>query len=231
MIVLSEMETMQRVADTGCNMARLGKCELKLAQGRNGIAQRADDTLRKRLRKLLLSDQRHTLVCLPRIFETMPPHKAHHYAQFTTPGVVRDLFAAGKTYGSTFVSRRDGWMDDMPDEAAYWRTVRGIWAGRPVLLVAGSSKAHRAADGLLDNAGSLDVLDAPARDAWAAYEGIRADCEAWAQIRARPLVVAALGAAATVLCHDLGKRGVQAIDVGHMAQSYARQDPKAADAA
>ncbi len=229
-LVLTETATMQFVADTGCSLARMGKCEFKLALDRNGIAQRTDDVLRKRLRKMLKSEQTHTLICLPRIFESMPADKARHYAQFTTPAMIRELFAENKLYGSTFVSRRDGWAADM-DEPAYWRTVRGIWHDRPVLLVAGSGKAHRAADDLLDNAASVTVRDAPSRDAWADYETILADCWAWVKTRERPLVVAALGATATVLCHDLGKHGVQALDIGHMSQSYTRMDPKATEAA
>lgn len=84
--VLSELATMQRVAETGCNLARAGRCELKLALGRSGLAQAPDPVLAKRLRKILLSDAEHTLVCLPRVFDGFPDaNKEHFYAEFTRP--------------------------------------------------------------------------------------------------------------------------------------------------
>ena len=224
--VLSELATMQRVADAGCSLSRTGKCELKLALMRNVIAQAADPALAKRLRKILRSDAEHTLVCIPPMFGPMDANKAHYYGEFTRPEVVADLFSATKVYGSTGVSRRDWWRPGM-DEAAYWALVRGIWQDRPVLLVAGSGKGRRAREGFLANAGSVDVLDAPQRDAWAAYEGILSDCLAWAAAKQRPLVYAALGATASVLAFDLGKRGVQCLDLGHACQSWAQVDLKA----
>ena len=224
--VLSEMATMQRAAETGCGLARFGRCELKLALGRPGLAQKPDADLAKRLRKILRGRADHTLVCLPRVFEGFPDeNKEHYYGEFTRPEVMAELFLPGKVYGSTFVSRRDGWTADM-DEAAYWPLVRGIWQDRPVLLLAGSAKGYRAGDEFLSNASSVDRLDAPDRDAWGVYEGLLSGCLAWAAAKRRPLVYAALGASAAVLAHDLGKRGVQCLDLGHICQSWHRADMK-----
>ena len=39
-------------------------------------------------------------------------------------------------------------------------------------------------------------------------------------------MLAALGASATVLAYDLGVAGVQALDIGHMPQSWMEIDPK-----
>ena len=113
------------------------------------------------------------------------------------------------------------------DEAAYWPLVRGIWRKRPVLLVAGSGKGRRALAGFLGGASSVDTLDAPERDAWAAYSAILGDCLAWARSKRAPLVYLALGATATVLAFELSARGVQALDLGHMAQSWHKVDMKA----
>lgn len=227
--VLSEWATMQRVAETGCNLSRFGRCELKLALGRPGLAQSPDVRLRITLRAILLMPHRpHILVCLPRVFEGFPDaHKQRVYGEFTRPELTDALFQPGKVYGSTFVTRRDGWIGDM-DEDAYWRLVRGIWQDRPVLLVVGSSKGRRAADEFLTNASSVDTLDAPQRDAWAAYEGILNDCLAWAATKQRPLVYAALGASAAVLADCLGVAGIQCLDMGHAAQSWARRGERLA---
>ena len=228
-VVLSEMETMRRVAATGCNLSRFGRCELKLAQMRSGLAQAADARLSHALRAVLKSASDHTLVCIPRLFDPWPDeNKEKNYAEFAEPAVVDDLFEFVKVYGSTWVSRRDGWRDDM-DEAAYWPLVRGVWRGRPVLLVAGSGKGRKAADEFLSNASSVDTLDAPERDAWAARNAILGDIKAWAGAKRRPLVYMALGATAAWLAYALGGYGIQALDLGHMCQSWAKCDMKSGE--
>lgn len=223
--VLSEMATMQRVAAGRLNMSRLGFCECKLIYGRSGLAQAPDPTLAKRLRKLLWSTDERTLVCIPRVFETMPEGKAKWYEWITDPKLIVDLGLARRERGSTFVSRRDGFSPGM-DEDAYWPLVRGQWQDRPVLLLHGSPKGLRARDEFLANAASVDVLQAPERDAWASYEAIRADCLAWAKVKRDPFIYVALGATAAVLCGEMAKHGVQAQDWGHAAQSWHRADMK-----
>jgi hypothetical protein len=162
------------------------------------------------------------LVCLPRIFEDEPPLASKGFwSQHIRPFV--RFCERGTVYGSAFVSRRDAWP--IPREDDYWATWRKVWSGRPVLLVAGSNKGRRSVK-LLGTAASLDTLDVPRQDAWAAYEGIVADCRAWAAAKTDPLVAAACGATATILAHELGRDGIQTLDIGHMTQSYARVSPK-----
>lgn len=224
--VISEMATMQRVAETGCGLSRSGRCELKLAYGRSGLAQAPDPKLARELRYIWRCANEHTLVCLPPMFGGFPDEsKEHYYGEFARPEVVAELFDSKKVYGSTGVSRRDWWRSDM-DEDAYWATVRGIWQDRPVLLIAGSEKGRRAADAFLSNASSVDTLDAPERDAWAARKAIRSDILAWARTKRNPVVYMALGATAAVLSHQLGAYGIQALDLGHMCQSWHRADMK-----
>ena len=223
--VLSEMATVQRLAAGRLNMSRLGFCEFKLIYGRSGLAQEPDPTLAKRLRKLLRSADERTLVCIPRVYDQMPAGKAKWYQWITEQKLIDDLELAGRERGSTFVSRPDGWIDDM-DEVAFWPLIRGQWQDRPVLLLHGSNKGLRARDGFLDNAASVDVLRAPNRDAWASYEAIKSDCLAWAAVKREPFVYAALGATAAILCADLAKHGVQAQDWGHCANGWHRSEAR-----
>lgn len=221
--VLKEWKTLRAIQAGGLSMARLGDGEIKLARGVSCKTQPCHSGIDKRMRRLLATPRAGVLVCIPRIWPDEPPlatkgfwsqHRAA-FEQFCDPVTA---------YGSSFVSRRDAWP--IPDEAAYWREWQSIWAGRPVLLVTGSNKGLSSRKGLLSTARSVDVLETPRPDAWAAYEGILADCRAWASAKRDPCVVAACGAAATVLCHDLGGEGIQALDVGHMSQSHARMSPK-----
>jgi hypothetical protein len=84
---------------------------------------------------------------------------------------------------------------------------------------------------LLDNAAKVEVWDLEQKiGCWSRYQRILLECEKWARKQdGEPLVYAALGATATVLAYDLGMRGIQCMDAGHLAQSYSRRSPKEFD--
>ena len=222
MNVLSEWDTVAMVLAHGLSMARAGDGEIKLARGESCKTQPHDPELTKRMRRVLRHDDERVLVCIPRIWPDEPP--------LATPGFWPQHRAAferfcdpAKSYGSAFVSRRDAWP--IPNEPLYWQTWQEIWRDRPVLLITGSGKGGRTR-GLLGAAASVDMLDCPRQGAWSAHEGLRADALAWVGAKQRPIVALACGATATVLAHELGVRGVQALDLGHMQQAFARVNPK-----
>lgn len=219
---MDEWSTVRAVLAGRMSMARLGDGELKLARGEACITQPADPGIAKRIRRVMHNNVPGLLVCIPRIFKDEPPLASKGFWPQHIPAFVK-FCAKGTVYGSAFVSRRDAWP--IADEPTYWATWRKVWDGRPVLLVTGSGKGRRSMK-LLGNAASVDVLDVPRTDAWAAYKGIVGDCRAWAAAKAEPLVAAAMGASATVLAHELAREGIQTLDLGHMAQSYARVSPK-----
>ena len=234
MRVLTEFETMRRVAERGLSLARFGRCEFRLMQMQRGLAQDQDPILCRTLRRVVRTKPGRwpVLICLPRIYDAMPPGKAQWYGEFTSQRA-RDalLVKEDRTYGSTFVSRRDAWVE-MEDEKAYWRLVRGIWQDRDVLLLVGSPKGLQAG-GFLNNAVSVKVLQSLERNAWADRDRLMEECLAWVQDEKPrdPLVYLALGATATVLAHDLTILGIQALDLGHMAGSWLKQGKQARMAA
>lgn len=221
MIVLDEWETLRRVRDSHLSLSRYGDGEAKLARDVGAKTQQADPDLAAALRGILTNPHPRVMVCIPRIFDADPSLNPGYWRQYTRNFIKR--CKPDHQWGSSFVSRRDAWP--IEDEDAYWHEWRSIWAHRRVLLVTGSGKGMRSKD-LLSTAASIEVLDVPRQSAWSAYQGALDDCRAWAACKADPCVVAACGAMATVLCHGLGSEGVQALDVGHMAQSWARVSPK-----
>jgi Glycosyltransferase GT-D fold len=227
--VLDELETMRRVAKGSLSLSRLGRCELRLIQGHHALAQAHHPKLARMLRRILTKGTfGPSLVCVPRIFAAMPPGKEPWYGEFVK--APRLFTNHTYEYGSTFVSRRDAWVG-MVDEPAYWQCVRGLWQDRPVLLVAGSDKGLVAKDsGFLGNAASVQVLQSVARDAWSDRDRILDECLRWVDIAPGqdPLVYLSLGATATVLAHDLTMCGIQALDMGHMAQSWLHVGKQAA---
>jgi hypothetical protein len=227
--VLDEWSTLLDVANRRLSLARMGDGEAKCATERSAKTQPGDPSLAKQLRRMLLEPDPRVVVAIPRIWPEPP---------LATPGfwpqhrwVFEKYCKPEHVFGSAFVSRRDAWP--IPDEPAYWHLFQSIWEHRPVMLVTGTKKGRRAqAGGLLDTAASVDVLDCPRQDAWSAYDALMADMVAWAHAKTHPVVVLACGAAATVAAYTLQtKHGIQAIDIGHAAQSMARMQPREDEAA
>lgn len=177
--------------------------------------------LAKALRKTAATNFKKLIVAIPRIFEHIPEAK-HRWARWRQPARCV-MWDERKAYGSAFISRPDFY--GVPFGQEYWNTMRRLWAWRDVLLVRGDDKRPA----LFSNAGSVELMRAPNRDAWASYHDVLAECLTWAAEHKDGLVIAQLGPTATVLAHDLAIRGVQCLDLGKADRFY-RHEQEAAHA-
>ena len=213
------------------SVTRIGDGEMRVISGGGTKTQRGDPELSRRMREILRSTDPRLMVCILDLWSEYEvgcewASRAKTTAAYGNTTWVKAYLEPGKTYGCAAISRLCTWS--LGDHDAWWARVRQIWEGRPVLLVSGSNKGQRALGGLLNNAGDVTVWDlAQKTDCWSRYAKILRGCEGWAAKQAGdPLVYAALGCTATVLAADLSARGIQCIDMGHAAQSFARQSPK-----
>lgn len=229
--VITCHETIERIVAGKLSVSRFGDGELRVVEGGGAKTQSGDPELTRRMREILRSDDPRLMVCILDLWSEYDvgcewASREKVTARFGAEAWVRRYLKPGKVYGCASITRLCQWA--LGDHEAYWTKVRQIWNGRPVLLVTGSKKGKSAEFGLLDNAEKVETWDlAQKTDCWQRYPKILQACERWAQKQAGdPLVYAAIGATATVLAADLSARGVQCIDAGHMAQSFARQSPK-----
>lgn len=201
--VLGELQTMQRVV-AGASLARYGDGEFKLCEGHAIKSQDYHPTLAKRLREIL-HDSGECLVGIPNIHSEGP--KAEYWRKHA------DRFSnhlAKRPYVSSFVSRPDSapWIDC--DE--YWSVVEHLWRGKDVTLVRGSGKSF--APELMKGAGTITEIIGPKLSGWSAYD------ELMERIGTPERVILSLGPAATVMAVDLCRKGVHAIDTGHMGRFF-----------
>jgi len=112
-------------------------------------------------------------------------------------------------YGSAFITRPDNapWID----KPEYWEAVRDLWRGQDCVLVAGDTKSLTAEQMLADGAASCHVIGAQRQHAYAQVDALEEEIAAHAG-----RVFLCLGATATVLAARLHKRGVHALDLGHI---------------
>lgn len=197
--ILSEADTL--AACESFSISRFGDGELRLAAGGDAISQKADPKLRAELQKILVNYQ-GLVVGIPNFDAT--PNKATWDKYRTAPFAG---FYCQDLYGSAFITRPDNapWIDT-PE---YWEAVRSLWQGKDVALVVGDTKSLTA--GMLTGAKSCRLVSAPARDAYARVDELEEELATFAG-----LVIMCLGATATVLAARLTRRGVHALDLGHI---------------
>ena len=206
--VTNEIETLRQVV-AGRSIARYGDGEFKMAAHNVGIKpQRQDDRLSQRLREIL-ANPGDCLVGIPNIHDVLESTEALAQKREFWAGQVRfhNLMSPRRSYVSSLISRPDSapWINT----DAYWSMVESLWLGQDVTLVGGSGKSLKPED--LDGAGEITHIQCPPQHAFADYD------EILARIGTPKRALLCLGPTATVLAVDLCKRGVHAIDLGHVA--------------
>lgn len=210
--VLSEFETINQ-ALKGKSLARYGDGELRLMAGRGTcVSQDPDPKLAAELRDILKNPPKNCLVCLP-ISKGSP--KAEMWARYQGHDFLKH-FGAGP-YGSAFISRPDSapWIDT-PE---YWHSVCRLWEGKHVVFAAGSDRSLRADD--FSAAAALTHIEAPRRDAYSEID--RLELEITVTVRDGGVAILCLGPTATVLAARLSRKGIHALDLGHIGMFMRRQ--------
>lgn len=185
------------------SIARYGDGELRVAIGGGAVSQRADPRLAHELRSILREEVRGLIVAVPNFEQTPCQHTWRKYRE----GQFAALYVRGRTYGSSFVTRPDNapWID----RPAYWQRVRELWQGKHVVLVTGDRKSLT--DTMMSEAASLRIVAAPAKHAYTEVDRIEREIGT----PSGPVLMC-LGCTATVLAARLHRRGVHALDLGHI---------------
>jgi hypothetical protein len=205
--VLSAVETLDRIL-AGASVSRYGDGELRLAaESGRAVSQDPDKDLRTELRKILIGPT-HSLVCIPR--QGVGP-KADRWIKFTSDNFVKYL--KQPEYGSAFITRPDS--EPEIDTLQYWYKCREIWRNRDVVLVMGTDRGSLD-ENMLRDARNLRIVWGPRRDAFADIR--RIEDEIGSHSAHKGPVIMCLGAAATCLAERLAKKGVWALDLGHMGK-------------
>lgn len=221
--VLSEIETMTAVL-CGRSLARYGDGEFKMASYNAGIKSQVSDPVLSRRLAEILRDPGECLVGIPNIHEVLNNAMANDQkVEFWAKHLrFSSLLNPSIQYASSFVSRPDSapWIDT----DAYWAAVESLWVGQDVTVVRGSGKSL-APDDLIGAGQITDVL-CRKQHAFQDYD------EILDRIGTPKRALICLGPTATVLAHDLCRRGVHAIDLGHIAmflRKRRRGDPLIVD--
>ncbi len=210
--VMDEWRTLS-LLEEGMSIARFGDGELNLCLGGPAKLQKPTAFLANRLVEILGTMRSDCLVGIPRIgdLSELPERKARFWERYRGEKYF-DLFGDGE-YASAFITR----PDSVPaiNDIDYWIRFTQLWQGKHILMVEGEGSEFAKND-LLSNAGLIDVLKCPKKDAWEAYSEIVRTIKTFRG----DLVLLSLGPTATVLAWDLAQMGYQSLDVGHLSFLY-----------
>ncbi len=131
------------------------------------------------------------------------------------------IIPSDRVYGDANFTRFYLPMRDKSRVPEYVEELKKIWADRDLLIVEGVMTRLGVSNDLLYGARSIKRILAPAKDAFSKYDEILGTALSHLkELGPDTLVLASLGATATVLTYDLAKAGYQAIDTGHVDLEY-----------
>jgi hypothetical protein len=207
--VLGEEATLDLVLK-GKSIARFGDGEMKIAKGGSCVSQVADKKLAEELSAILLANDKQCLVGIPTMDPEGPKYKnwaryKHIYPRQLSPK---------KEYVSAFISRPDSapWINTKE----YFDRMQSLWEGRAIGLVGCGERSIKGQFLLDTGAQVVGFYQCARRDAYAQIDEIEEQV-----IKSKlDRVILCAGPTATCLAMRLSRKGVHAIDLGHIGMFW-----------
>jgi glycosyltransferase family protein len=218
-------ETITKIIEDKVSVSRFGDGEYKwiLGQPQNSF-QKDDPLLAKRLLEVLQSDINSHIVCI--CYDNLKSQRKKSklfWKKFFGRNWSRllKLIPDDHEYYDTHVTRFYlNEVESLGREGIEKRfnRLKQIWNERNLLIVEGRFSRLGIGNDLFDNAKSIRRILAPEKNAFDVYDNLFDSI--LEHISKDDLVLIALGPTATILAYDLAKKGIQAIDLGHLDIEY-----------
>lgn len=216
--VWTEEKTIHHIIDNRASICRFGDGEFKLIIGeRHKSFQDVNQELNDRMLEVLKSHEPNILIGIHPVRDFDRLGRIWHKFIIRIGPQVLALLDHDRCYPSMGAFRV---LPTDNEEAfiARIQLIKQIWQDRKVLLVTGKGSRFTFEEELFNNATSTEFLYAPPKNAFAEYDSILNQILQYD--KDEYLIMPVLGPTATVLAHDLAKRGYQAIDFGQMPGTF-----------
>ena len=210
-----------------CSIARYGDGEFQLMLQADGPRfQKGSAELAEALSNVLDNHSPSLLICMPGpmisskgLRKTGKQYWDYWALNNQACIVPMILKRTGATYcfGDSYISRPyTAYKSDRYTQRIFY-LLKAIWKNRDILIVEGEKTRLGIRNDLFANVKSAKRILCPAENAFDSYEQIlQTVLTCWNG----ELVILALGPTATILASDLSKRGIQALDLGHVDIQY-----------
>jgi glycosyltransferase GT-like protein/methyltransferase family protein len=189
------------------SIARFGDGEWRCAVGGGCTSQRPEPKLARELQTILRAEAEGCMIGLPNPFHPDAPRR-ESWIKYTEAKFTSLLAQDRRVYWSSFITRPDNapWIDN----AIYWDNVRSLWRGEDIVLVVGDKKSITT-EMIGSEALSVREVIGPRQHAYERIDQIEEEIG-----KPSGRVLLCLGTTATVLAYRLSKKGIHALDLGHI---------------
>ena len=222
--VMNSCETVNYILEKNCSVARYGDGEYAIMSKRYDLFfQPRSDRLSEALYDVMKNPPDGLLVCVPDVFGSLKKFNHHsrtywsNWRRIDFAKMIRHMQGKRYLFGDAMFLRTYIAYPDDRNARELFPLIRKIWEKRDVLIVEGEQTRFGVNNDLLDNAGSVERILAPAINAFSRYDEILTEVRAHAEGK---LILLALGPTATVMACDLCRQGYRAIDIGHLDIEY-----------
>jgi len=232
--IMSREDTLNKLISDGSCISRYGDYEFNIIFGNSVKYQTANDTLSKRLKEILVSNEKRHLVGISNYINPNNQKEIKKnntwwkkYVEKSKLKLIKCL-DFNKKYYSANISRFYIELNDKSGVPIYVNLLKSLWEGRDILIVEGKQTRLGVGNDLFDNAKSIMRILGPIKNAFNVYSKIlnetltilkNQEIQDENNIKDK-LVLISMGPTATVLAYDLCKAGYQAIDIGHVDIEY-----------
>ncbi len=225
--IKSVEETLDKIVNDKCSISRFGDGEFSCMNCSRISFHDPSEELAERLKEVLLSDIPNLLIGLPDCFGSLDcyvPYTRQFWRKYMSKKrqMTYSYLDMNRIYYNAFFNRyylNFNKTDEYYQRCrTYFKKLKEIWKNRDVILFEGQEARLGVGNDILSGAKSISrIIFCPVRNAFNKYEQI---LSAFDEVYPDALILAALGPTATVLAHDLCKKGYQAIDIGHISEEY-----------
>lgn len=230
--VLSIEDTIDRLKNDHKSISRFGDGEFSYIFKKNKSIkfEKNSDELSKRLKRVLMSEDKDVLIGLPDHFRGMGNFSDslnefyiyifNKFSRFNTN--IFSYLSKKKIYYNTEFTRIYSDYVDKEKSSILFKKIQEIWEEKDILIVEGELTRFGVGNSLVSNAKSISRIECPSENAFEKYDDIKKEIFEFLEFNdnKKYLVLIALGHTATVLSYDLGSAGYQTIDIGHLDLEY-----------
>lgn len=223
-VIKSIEDTLNKVINEKCSMARFGDGEVFIAVKAGGVGfQHYNEELANRLRKIIKCNQSNLLICIHDAYSKINQDRTDSEKEYWKKHLrkygfkLNVLLDKSKIYYNATCTRFYSIFKDKSKSEELFKLFKKIWENRDVVIIEGEKSRVGVNNDLLDNVSSIKRILVPAEEAYSKYDEIYREAT---KIDKKQLILIAAGPTATVLAYDLSKLGYQAVDIGHIDIEY-----------
>ncbi len=216
--IASKEETVRKIEEEHCSIARFGDGDFGLMFGLPEGYQKCDSRLTARLKEVLSyhGSEKLLIGISKAIFVSKYPYYPRYRVKYLWK--ISRLLDKDRQYYHTDISRFYHSTGDRKKELEYIGMLKQIWDQLEITIIEGEQTRMGVGNDLFDNAKRVRRILCPAENAFFHYDEILSTI--LAKVPQDELVLLALGPTATILAYDLFHKGYQAVDIGHVDISY-----------